>query len=62
MHVRSAISSISVTMQGELKVEFINQKAALDSLVKMMGYLENKLNIESKQPIIMNFDSQDSEA
>lgn len=60
--IKSAIKSISVTTSGDLKVEFVDQRAALDSLTKLLGFANDKINIETKTPIFLNFDSQDKEA
>ena len=62
--VRSAIKSITMTTAGDLKVEFIDQKAALDSLTKVLGLSVDILEISGKKggPINLNFDAQDAEA
>ena len=60
--IRSAIKEVSVTQAGDLKVVFVDQKAALDSLSKLMGFTDNKVTIETKAPIIMHFDAQDENA
>jgi hypothetical protein len=62
INVRTAIKGISVTAKGDVKLEFIDQKSALDSLAKLMGFIDSKIQIESKAPIILNFDKQDAGA
>lgn len=59
--VRTAIKGISVTSAGDLKVEFIDQKGALDSLQKLLGMTEEKIKV-SGQVNNLHFDKQDSEA
>ena len=60
--IRGAIKKVSVGAQGDLNVEFIDQKAALDSLVKLLGFTENKLVLDNRVPINIFFDDQDDEA
>lgn len=60
--VRSAIKKIRVDQQGGLTIEFIDQKQALDSLSKMLGFIDNKVAVEVKAPVVLNFDQQDEEA
>lgn len=60
--VRSAIKKIRVDAQGGLTIEFIDQKQALDSLARMLGYIDNKVTVEAKAPIMLSFDRQDEEA
>lgn len=60
--VRQAIKSITIDDKGKVKVEFIDQKSALDSLAKMLGYANDKITLDSKIPIHLHFDQQDQEA
>lgn len=60
--VRQAIKSLTIDDKGKVKVEFIDQKSALDSLAKMLGYANDKLTMDAKLPIHLHFDQQDSEA
>lgn len=60
--IRGAIKKVTVSAQGDLNVEFIDQKAALDSLVKLLGFTENKLVLDSRIPVNIFFDDQDDEA
>ena len=60
--IRGAIKKVSVSTQGDLNVEFIDQKGALDSLVKLLGFTENKLVLDNRAPINIFFDDQDEEA
>ena len=60
--IKSAIKSVSVSAQGDLKVDFVDPKGALDSLAKLMGVHEDTLNIKTKGPLIMQFDAQDADA
>lgn len=60
--IKSSIKSIGVTASGDLKVEFIDQKAALDSLTKLMGFANDKIEAEIKGPVILQFDSEDANA
>ena len=49
--IRGAVKKVSVSAQGDLNVEFIDQKGALDCLVKVLGFTENKLVIDNKVPM-----------
>ena len=60
--VRSAIKSIKVTAAGDLSVEFVDQKGALDALSKLMGYMTEKLDVQVKGNVTLNFDAQDATA
>lgn len=62
--VRQSIKSISYEEKsGKIKVEFIDQKAALDSLVKLLGYTNDALiNIDTDNSVHLHFDAQDREA
>lgn len=62
--MRSSIKSISMSNQGDIKVEFIDQKSALDSLCKLTGYMNEKLQIsnEDNKTIKIVIDQQDMEA
>ena len=60
--VRGAIKKIKSDPGGGVVIEFIDQKQALDSLSKLLGLVENKLTVETKGPVILSFDQQDSEA
>lgn len=60
--IRGAIKKVTVSAQGDLNVEFIDQKGALDSLVKLLGFTETKLTIDSKVPMNFFLDEQDEEA
>lgn len=61
--IKSAIKSITVNSQGDLKIEFIDQKSALDSLTRMLGLNgDNKIVLDSRAPINVIFDSQDEDA
>lgn len=59
---RSAIKKIKTDPQGGIIVEFVDQKAALDSLAKLQGFVDSKTVVEVKAPIIMKFDAQDADA
>ncbi len=58
--VRQAIKAITIDDKGKVKIEFIDQKSALDSLAKMLGYTNDK--IIPQTPIHLHFDAQDNEA
>lgn len=60
--VRQSIKSLTVDDKGKVKVEFIDQKSALDSLAKMLGFSNDKLTIDSKVVTHLHFDEQDKEA
>ncbi len=68
--VRQSIKSLTVDKEGKVKVEFIDQKSALDSLSKMLGYGDSPVtkkaggvNPDSDgKKIVLNFDSQDEDA
>lgn len=60
--VRQCIKSISVDEKtGRVKVDFIDQKSAVDSLAKLLGFTNDKL-LDINNHIEMHFDSQDEEA
>ena len=59
---RSCIKSIEPTKDGQIKLTMIDQKAALDSLAKLLGYTQDKLQINTEVGITLKFDSQDEEA
>lgn len=59
---RSCIKSVEPTKDGHIKVTLIDQKAALDSLSKMLGYTNDKLKIEAEGTLILKFDDQDKDA
>lgn len=61
IEVRTAITSISLTPSGDVKVEFVNQKAALDQLCKLMNIGNETLNVNTGQ-IELHFDKQDDGA
>lgn len=61
--IKSAIKSISISSYGDLKIEFIDQKSALDSLTKLLGLGgENKLVLDTTASINILFDDQDADA
>jgi len=60
LEVRTSITSISVTTLGDIKVEFVNQKAALDQLCKLMNIGQDSLNLDTE--VHLHFDSQDADA
>lgn len=61
VEVRSAITSISITTMGDIKVEFVNQKAALDQLCKLMNIDHDDTELEQGN-LILKFDVQDEDA
>lgn len=60
--VRSAIRCIKVNKEGSLEVTFVDQKAALDSLTKLLGFMNEKLDVNVKSNVSLSFDAQDAEA
>ena len=60
--VRSAIKSVSVNSYGDLKIEFVDQKGALDQLAKLQGLIDTKMKVEVEQPILLSFDKEDEDA
>ena len=61
LEIRTAITSVTVTTMGDIKVEFVNQKAALDQLCKLMNIGNDKVDLNTGE-IHMHFDAQDGEA
>ena len=63
-HVRNSIRSIGTTAAGDIKVEFIDQKASLDQLAKLLGFANEKLDLAmgKGESIKLVFDKQDEEA
>lgn len=60
--VRQCIKSVTVDDKGKVKVEFIDQKSALDSLAKLLGFGNDKLKIDTDGQIHVHFDGQDAGA
>ena len=62
--VRNSIRSIGTTAAGDVKVEFIDQRASLDQLAKLLGFANEKLDLAlgKGEPIKLVFDKQDEEA
>lgn len=60
--VRQSIKAITVDDKGKVKIEFVDQKSALDSLAKMLGYAQDKISFDGGVPINLYFDKQDEKA
>ncbi len=62
--IRTSIKSVSVGVGGDVKVDFVDGKSALDSLSKLLGMFNDKLEIDTKENLKINlvFDKQDSDA
>lgn len=58
--VRQSIKSISVDKAGKVKLEFIDQKSAMDQLCKLYGF--DRSESDGQSSIHLHFDSQDREA
>lgn len=61
-HIKSGIKGVKMTAAGDLNVEFIDQKSALDSLCKVLGIGADKPTDNNSAPVVINIDSQDAEA
>ena len=61
--VRKCIKSMKVDDKGSLEITFIDQKAALDSLVKLLGFEQaHKIDLKVKGGLSLKFDAQDEGA
>jgi hypothetical protein len=60
--VRQSIKSVTVDDKGKVKVEFIDQKSALDSLAKILGFGNDKIKVDNEGHLHLHFDKQDEEA
>lgn len=60
--VRSAIRSISITNHGDVKIDLVDQSAALNQLSKMLGFANDKGDEKGETEIHLHFDSQDADA
>jgi superfamily II helicase len=62
--VRTSVRSLTTTAAGDVKIEFIDQKGALDSLTKLLGFNNEKLQIGTadNSTLKLIFDMQDKDA